>query len=70
LEHDFEKAVNMKLILRFFEELSGLKINFIRVRFSVLGKPKRKRSSINNYLVVNLVLCPSDIWVSQSIIDS
>ncbi|KAK1692257.1 hypothetical protein QYE76_008954 [Lolium multiflorum] len=28
LEHDFEKALNMKLILRFFEELSGLKINF------------------------------------------
>ena len=28
LEHDLEKAVNMKLILSIFEQLSGLKINF------------------------------------------
>ena len=28
LEHDLEKAVNMKLILSMFEQLSGLKINF------------------------------------------
>ena len=28
LEHDLEKAVNMKLILAYFEQLSGLKINF------------------------------------------
>ena len=28
MEHDIEKAVNMKLILCLFEQLSGLKINF------------------------------------------
>ena len=28
LEHDLEKALNMKLILCIFEQLSGLKINF------------------------------------------
>jgi hypothetical protein len=33
LEHDIQKAGNMKLILCLFEELSGLKINFHKVRF-------------------------------------
>ena len=28
MEHDLQKAVNMKLILRMFKQLSGLKINF------------------------------------------
>jgi hypothetical protein len=28
MEHNLEKALNMKLILCIFEELSGLKINF------------------------------------------
>jgi hypothetical protein len=28
LEHDIAKAVNMKLVLCIFEQLSGLKINF------------------------------------------
>ena len=28
MEHDLEKAMNMKLILSAFEKLSGLKINF------------------------------------------
>jgi hypothetical protein len=28
MEHNLEKAINMKLILYFFEQLSGLKINF------------------------------------------
>ena len=33
MEHELEKAVNMKLILCIFEQLSGLKINFRRVIF-------------------------------------
>ena len=28
LEHDLAKAVNLKLVLSVFEQLSGLKINF------------------------------------------
>jgi hypothetical protein len=28
MEHDLDKALNMKLILCIFEQLSGLKINF------------------------------------------
>jgi hypothetical protein len=30
MEHDNEKAANLKLILIAFEELSGLKINFYK----------------------------------------
>ena len=42
LEHDFEKALNMKLILRFFEELSGFKINFHKSEIFCLGEAKEK----------------------------
>ena len=38
LEHDLEKAVNMKLILSLFEQLSGLKINFHKSEVFCFGK--------------------------------
>ena len=40
LEHDLEKAVNMKLILCIFEQLSGLKINFHKSEIFCFGKTK------------------------------
>ena len=40
MEHDLAKAVNMKLILSFFEQLSGLKINFHKSEFFCFGKAK------------------------------
>jgi hypothetical protein len=40
LEHDLLKAVNMKLILCIFEELSGLKINFNKSELFCFGKTK------------------------------
>ena len=40
LEHDTEKAVNMKLILSLFEQLSGLKIIFYKSVIYCLGKAK------------------------------
>ena len=39
-EHDPEKAVNMKLILSLFEQLSGLKINFHKSEIFCFGKAK------------------------------
>ena len=36
MEDDLEKAANMKLILAFFEQLSGLKINFHKSNFFLL----------------------------------
>ena len=40
LEHDLEKAVNMKLILSMFEQLSGLKINFHKSELFCFGEAK------------------------------
>ena len=40
MEHDLAKAINMKLILSFFEQLSGLKINFHKSEIFCFGKAK------------------------------
>ena len=40
LEHDIAEAVNMKLILCIFEQLSGLKINFHKSEIFSFGKAK------------------------------
>ena len=40
LENDLQKAVNMKLILSIFEQLSGLKINFYKSELFCFGKAK------------------------------
>ena len=40
MSHDLEKAVNMKLILSTFEQLSGLKINFHKSKIFCFGKAK------------------------------
>jgi hypothetical protein len=40
MEHDLEKALNMKLILCMFEQLSGLKINFHKSEFVCFGLAK------------------------------
>jgi hypothetical protein len=40
MEHDLHKALNMKLILCIFEELSRLKINFHKSEVFCFGKAK------------------------------
>ena len=40
MSHDVEKAVNMKLLLSTFEQLSGLKINFHKSEVFCFGKAK------------------------------
>jgi retron-type reverse transcriptase len=40
MEHNLEKARNMKLLLRAFEELSGLKINFHKSEVFYFGEDK------------------------------
>jgi hypothetical protein len=40
MSHDVEKAINMKLILTTFEQLSGLKINFHKSEIFCFGKAK------------------------------
>jgi hypothetical protein len=38
MEHDIEKAQNLKLILSAFEQLSGLKINFHKIELFCFGE--------------------------------
>ena len=40
MEHNFEKAKNMKLLLTMFEQLSGLKINFHKSELFCFGEAK------------------------------
>jgi hypothetical protein len=54
MEHDLGKAVNMKLIIYFFEQQSGLEIIFYKTVFLV--RQKMKRSNIDIFLDVKLVL--------------
>ena len=38
MEHDFDKAANLKLFLSFFEQLSELKINFHKSELFCFGE--------------------------------
>jgi len=40
MSHDVQKAINMKLVLSTFEQLSGLKINFHKSEIFCFGKAK------------------------------
>jgi hypothetical protein len=40
MEHDLEKALNMKIVLCIFEQLSGLKINFNKSELYCFGREK------------------------------
>jgi hypothetical protein len=42
MQHDLEKALNMKLVLCIFEQLSGLKINFHKSELFCFGKAKQR----------------------------
>jgi hypothetical protein len=52
IEHDIDKVKNMKLLLIAFEQLSGLKLNFQKVKSFVLVRPRIMNCSTNNYLDV------------------
>ena len=53
MEHDLAKARNMKLVLCLFEQLTRLKITFIKVSCSALVEPRRNKRLIGNCLDVN-----------------
>jgi hypothetical protein len=48
MEHDLQKAVNMKLIICIFEQLSRLKINFHESEIFCFGKVKNFKKSVQN----------------------
>ena len=57
MEHDIEKATNMKMILCAFEQLSGLKINFHKSEIFCFGQAKEME---HQYL--QLFGCQSGIY--------
>jgi hypothetical protein len=68
MEHDLEKARNLKLILAAFEQLSGLKVNFRKSELFCFGEAQ---DSVANY--AELFGCGKasflfDIWESRYII--
>ena len=62
MDHDLEKARNMKLLLCAFEQVSGLKIIIIRVNCSVSEMPKTTLINTSNFLAVSLVIFQFSIW--------
>jgi hypothetical protein len=48
MEHDLEKAQNLKLILSAFEQLSGLKINFHKSELFCFGEALNKVTAYAN----------------------
>jgi hypothetical protein len=48
MEHDLEKAQNLKLILSAFEQLSGLKINFHKSELFCFGEALNEVSAYDN----------------------
>jgi hypothetical protein len=54
MEHDLEKARNMKLLLCAFEQLSGLKINFHKSEFFCFGEADENRAFYTELFGCNL----------------
>jgi hypothetical protein len=64
LEHDAEKAINMKLILSLFEQLSVLKINFHRSEIFCFGEAKQKEHEYREIFGCEAGSIPIRYWVS------
>jgi hypothetical protein len=65
MEHDLEKAKNLKLLLSAFEQLSGLKSTSIKVNCIVLARPKIIPSRMLSYSAATRVSFQLGIWVSR-----
>jgi hypothetical protein len=61
LDHNLEHARNIKLLFIVFEQMSGLKINSIKVSYFAMGWLKNMNCNIHIYLVVELEHCLSNI---------
>lgn len=56
LEHDLDRAVNLKLLLYMFEMMPGLKVNFQRSEILTVGVMKLLLKSMLSSLIVILVV--------------
>ena len=67
MEHDLDKAQNLKLLLSAFEKHSGLKINFHKSELFCLGEAKNAAAQSLNYSVVHKANSWLNIWKFQFI---
>ena len=65
MDHDLEKAINLKLLMCAFEQLSGLKINFHKVRSSALERHNNVKLNTHSCLVANQGIILLNTLVSQ-----
>ena len=65
-KHDLEKAVNMKLILALFEQLSVSKLIFIKGKSFVSVRLRRYNTSIVKYFVVKWIFSLQIFGISLS----
>jgi hypothetical protein len=56
MDHNFDQARNMKLLLTAFEQMSGLKINFHKNDFFCIGKQKIMNYNMSNYLDAKMII--------------
>nr|AAT93994.1 hypothetical protein [Oryza sativa Japonica Group] len=56
MEHDLEKACNLKMLLNVFEELSGLKINFHKSELYCFGEAQTAQDQYTNLFQCEAIL--------------
>jgi hypothetical protein len=69
MEHDIQKALNMKLILCIFEQLSGLKINFHKSELFCFGRAKEIQDEYKVLIGCEIGSLLFDILVFQYILE-
>jgi hypothetical protein len=69
MEHDLEKARNLKLIFLAFEQLSGLKINFHKSELFCFGEARDAGSQYADLFVVGKANSQFGIWRFRFIIE-
>jgi hypothetical protein len=58
IQHDEEQLINLKFLLLCFEEMSGLKINYIKSEEIVLGQPREVQERVADLLNCKLGAFP------------
>jgi hypothetical protein len=68
MDHDLDKANNLKLIFSAFEELSGIKINFHKSELFCFGEAQTMPTYMSSFLDVASGVFQLAIWAFRFII--
>jgi hypothetical protein len=70
MEHNLEKARNMKLLLRLLKSCPALRLTFIRVKSFISGRLRIMNGKMNSYLDERKDRFHLNIWVYRCTIES